>query len=258
MRRVRVIPVIMIDRGRAVVSRNFKSKIYVGDPINAIRIFNDKEVDEVFIVEVSRDARTVAPDFELIAKMASESFMPLTYGGYLRHIDYAERIITCGVEKISFNSALFSDPDMVHTLSDRYGKQSIVASIDYGRNWLGNYVVKTNHGTRTVKGPIEDHIRRVVGLGVGEVFLNSIERDGTFKGYDLAMIRFVSDLLKIPLVACGGAASIEDFRLAVEHGASAVAAGAMFFFKGGIESILINYPSQRTLTSELYDVLGQR
>ncbi|MGC1242428.1 MAG: HisA/HisF-related TIM barrel protein [Chryseosolibacter sp.] len=255
MKRVRVIPLIMIENGRAVVTRHFKSPVYVGDPINAIRIFNDKEVDELFIVDITKHPKKSRPDFDLISKMASESFMPLAYGGHLRSMEHAETIVKSGVEKISFNTALFSNPEMIRELSGRYGKQSIIASIDYKKNWAGQEVIRTSHNTRSVAGAFERQLRYVLELGVGEVFLNAIQHDGTLKGYDLKMIHFVSKILNIPVVACGGAASIEDFRKAIEHGASAVAAGAMFFFKGGMDAVLINYPGQDKLTSELYGLL---
>jgi imidazole glycerol-phosphate synthase subunit HisF len=255
MKRVRVIPLLMIDDGRAVITRNFKTPVYVGDPLNAIRIFNDKEVDELFIVDITRNAKTSRPDFELIAMMASESFMPLAYGGHVRRIEDAEKIINCGIEKLSFNTALFSDPVMVKELSYRYGRQSIIASVDYKKNWLGKPVIRTDHNSRTVGGNFPQNIERILSLGVGEILLNSIDRDGCFSGYDLEMIRTVSALVNIPVVACGGAASVDDFKNAVSNGASAAAAGAMFYFKGSIDAVLINYPDQQVLTTRLYDLL---
>jgi cyclase len=188
--------------------------------------------------------------------MASESFMPLAYGGHLNSIKDAETIITCGVEKISFNTALFSQPEMVRELSYRYGKQSIVASIDYRKGWLGKYAVRTNNNSRTVRLKMEGVLQHILSLGVGEILLNSIDRDGTLSGYDFAMIQFVSGQVNVPLVACGGAASVHDFKKAVDCGASATAAGAMFYFKGSFDAVLINYPSQQLLTAELYDVPG--
>jgi imidazole glycerol-phosphate synthase subunit HisF len=255
MKRVRVIPLLMIDNGRAVVTRRFTRPVYVGDPLNAIRIFNEKEVDELFIVDITRKPKREGPDFDLIGKMASESFMPIAYGGKLRTIQQVEKIITCGIEKISFNTALFSDPEMVMEASYRYGKQSIIASVDYRKNWLGKKVIRTHYNTLTVDGSVEENVRRIVSLGVGEIFLNAIDKDGTFTGYDEHMIRSVSELIDMPLVACGGAASVTDFKNAILHGASAVAAGAMFYFKGSVDAVLINYPNQRTLTTQLYDLL---
>jgi imidazole glycerol-phosphate synthase subunit HisF len=255
MKRVRVIPLLMIDNGRAVVTRRFKRPVYVGDPLNAIRIFNEKEVDELFIVDITRKPKREGPDFDLISKMASESFMPVAYGGKLRSLEQVERIITCGIEKVSFNTALFSHPDMIMEASYRYGKQSIIASVDFRTNWLGKKVIRTNYNTQTVEGSMEENLRRIVSLGVGEIFLNSIDKDGTFTGYDEHMIRAVSQLVNVPLVACGGASSVTDFKNAVSHGASATAAGAMFYFKGSVDAVLINYPNQQTLRTQLYDLL---
>src|SRR5687768_14616850 len=162
MKRVRVIPLLMIDNGRAVVTRRFTRPVYVGDPLNAIRIFNEKEVDELFIVDITRKQKREGPDFDLISKMASESFMPVAYGGKLRTLQQVERIITCGIEKVSFNTALFSHPDMIMEASYRYGKQSIIASVDYHTNWLGKKVIRTNYNTLTVDGSVEENLRRIV------------------------------------------------------------------------------------------------
>ena len=255
MKRVRVIPLLMIDNGRAVITRGFRNQIYVGDPINAIRIFNDKEVDELIILDISKKPKFNGPDFELISKMASESFMPLAYGGHLRTAKDAERIITSGIEKVSFNTALFSNPEMVGELANRYGKQSIIASIDYRKNWLGRYQVRTNNNTRTVRQKLEHILKHVLSLGVGEILLNAIDKDGTRTSYDLPMVEFVSRRVDVPVVACGGAASVKDFQKAIAHGASAAAAGAMFYFKGSFDAVLINYPNQQTLAAQLYDLL---
>jgi cyclase len=246
----------MIDGGRAVITRKFKNSVYVGDPINAIRIFNDKEVDELIILDITKSKKHPGPDFDLISKMASESFMPLAYGGHLKTIKDAETIVTCGVEKISFNTALFSQPEMLRELSYRYGKQSIIASIDYRKSWRGKSCVRTNNNGRTVPLKMEDVLQHVLSLGAGEILLNSIDSDGTLSGYDFDMIRFVSTRVNVPVIACGGAASVQDFKKAVDCGASAAAAGAMFYFKGSFDAVLINYPSQQLLTAELYDVSG--
>jgi cyclase len=245
----------MIDNGRAVITRGFKNQIYVGDPINAIRIFNDKEVDELIILDISKKPTYNGPDFDLISKMASESFMPLAYGGHLHTVQDAERIITCGVEKLSFNTALFSHPEMIRELSHRYGKQSVIASVDFKKKWLGGYVVRTNRNTRSIRQNLEHILKHILSLGVGEILLTAIDQDGTRSGYYLPMIEFVSSRVDVPVVACGGAASVYDFQKAITHGASAAAAGAMFYFKGSFDAVLINYPNQQILSTQLYDLL---
>lgn len=256
MKRIRVIPIIMIDNGRAVVTRKFENPVYVGDPINSIKIFNDKEVDELIILDITSKKKRNEPDLKLIEKMASESFMPLAYGGHVSKISEAEALINCGVEKISFNTALFSNPGVVKELSYRNGKQSVIASLDVKKNWLGKYVIKTRGGTETVNLDLETAVKKVLDLGAGEIIVNSIDHDGSLTGYDEVLIRRVTACSNVPVIACGGAAKVTDFKVAVMNGkASAVAAGAMFFFKGGFNAVLVNYPDQQTLKAELYTQL---
>jgi cyclase len=256
MKRVRVIPLVLIDNGRAVVTRKFKNPVYIGDPLNAIKIFNDKEVDELIILDITKKGKNGCPDFDLISKMASESFMPLAYGGHVPNMRDAESIVRCGIEKICFNTALFSHPEMVSQLSARYGKQSIIASVDFKKNWLGKYEVRTARNREAVRRPFSEVFKYIVSLGVGEILLNSIDRDGCRNGYELDVIQHVSKLLNVPVIACGGAATVSDFKKAIRHGASAAAAAATFYFKGDVNGVLINYPSQQVLTSELYDLPG--
>jgi imidazole glycerol-phosphate synthase subunit HisF len=256
MRRIRVIPVIMIDNGRAVVTRKFSNPVYVGDPINSIKILNEKEVDELVILDITNKKKRSKPDFQLIEKMASESFMPLAYGGHVTTIQDAEILIKSGIEKIVFNTALFTHPGMIKELSYRCGRQSIVASIDVDRNLFGQYVIKTKNASQTVGKNLEAILSEIEELGVGEIFLNSIHCDGSMAGYDEKLIGRVSACIHVPLIACGGAASISDFVKAIrDRKASAVAAGAMFFFKGSFNAVLVNYPDQKTLISELYSNL---
>lgn len=254
MKRIRVIPVIMIERGRAVITRKFGKRIYVGDPINAIKILNDKEVDELIILDITSKKEQRTPDFDLIEKMASESFMPLAYGGHVNDIKTAERIIKCGVEKISFNSAIFYNPDMVSAFCRQFGNQSAIASIDIKKNIFGDYVIKTRNGDTRIGADIEASLKSILQLGVGEVLVNSIDRDGSLSGYDTKLIKRVAECINVPLIALGGAGSMADFVQAVKGGnASAVAAGAMFFFKGSFNAVLVNYPDQRALTTHLYN-----
>lgn len=254
MRRIRVIPLLMIDNGKAVVTRGFKNPVYVGDPINAIKIFNDKEVDELIILDISDQKRNKTPDFNLIKDMASESFMPIAYGGHVNTVADAERVINSGIEKISFNTALFHNSEVVQTIAYRFGSQSVVASIDIEKNFFGKYVVKTRGGKELIKGGLDDILKRVVSLGVGEILLNFINNDGSLKGYDKHLLSQCTKCIRVPLVACGGASKVEDFVEAVKEGkASAVAAGAMFYFKGSFNSVLINYPDQQELSQKFYN-----
>ncbi len=256
MRRVRVIPLIMIESGRAVVTQRFSKPIYVGDPINSIKIFNDKEVDELIILDITDKKVQNEPNQKLIEKMASESFMPLAYGGHVTKLSEAESLINCGIEKISFNTSLFTNPDLVRELSYRNGKQSVIASLDVKKNWLGKYVIKTRGGTQSVGSDIEGIVGKILELGVGEILVNGIDQDGLRVGYDIQLIKRITSKCNVPVIACGGASTVLDFKSAIEHGgASAVAAGAMFFFKGGFNAVLVNYPDQETLTSNLYSHL---
>ncbi|MCB0489358.1 MAG: HisA/HisF-related TIM barrel protein [Cyclobacteriaceae bacterium] len=256
MRRVRVIPIILLDEGRAVITQKFGKPIYVGDPINAIKILNDKEVDELIILDITKKGKRSAPDFDLIATMASESFMPLAYGGHVKSVSDAERIIKSGIEKISFNSALFSHPQVVREFSQRFGSQSTIASIDIKKNFWGTYDIRTLNGNRKVGTDIEGILTTIAQLNVGEILINSIDHDGTLKGYDIPLIRRVAACIDVPLIACGGASSISDFFSAVSVGkATAVAAGAMFFFKGSFDAVLVNYPDQKALITHLYNNL---
>ena len=257
MRRVRVIPLLLIDNGRAVITRKFKERIYVGDPINTIKILNDKEIDELIILDITRKSNRTQPDFELIAKLASESFMPLAYGGHVNSVKDAEQIIKLGVEKVSFNSAIMNNPEVIKEMAYRYGKQSIIASIDITKNWLGRSVIRFNQDAKKqTRTDIPTILKKIVSLGAGEILLNTVHRDGTMQGYDLETINSITAMVDIPVVACGGAATIEDFEQAINHGASAVAAGAMFYFMGNQTSILVNYPNQKLLTEKLYSRLG--
>lgn len=249
MKRVRVIPLILIENGRAVITVKFKRRIYVGDPINVIKIFNDKEVDELIILDITDKKLRNRPDFDLISQMASESFMPLAYGGFLNTVNDVDRVIRSGIEKVSFNTALFENPELVKSVVDRWGRQSVVGSLDVSRNFFGDFSVRL----KSSKSGIDSAISHVADTGIGELLLTAADRDGTMSGYDLELIRRVSSRLDIPLVAAGGARTIHDFYQAVEAGASAVAAGAMFCFKGSYNSVLINYPEQQTLHDEVFN-----
>ncbi len=253
MRRIRVIPLMLIDNGKAVVTRQFSKPIYVGDPINAMKVFNEKEVDEMLVVDITAPSKMPEPDFDLLSKLASESFMPLTYGGRVSTMRQVETIIGCGIEKISFNTSIFNHPDLINEVATRFGKQSVVASLDIKRNLFGKYVIKINRGRQSVNMNLEQCAAHLMRIGVGEVALTSMDHDGMLCGYHYDLIRQLSKLVNVPIIACGGASSVADFVKAVENGASAVAAGAMFYFKGGFSAVLINYPEQQFLKKNLYE-----
>jgi cyclase len=252
MRRVRVIPSLLVQNGGLVKSVRFKDHIYVGDPINAIRIFNEKEVDEIIIQDISATAEKRGPAMEMIRNFASEAFMPLGYGGGVTKLGEIDQLISSGVEKVILNTSAFRNPDLVRQGANYCGSQSIVVSIDVRKNFFGRSRVYIRNGqTTTGLDPIE-FAKKMEDLGAGELIVNSVERDGTYRGYDTALLRTVSDAVKIPVVAVGGAGAVPDFVDAVTHGASAVAAGSMFVFQRPHRAVLISYPSQQELKENLF------
>lgn len=252
MRRIRVIPVLLLHNRGLVKSVKFKDYKYVGDPINAVKIFNEKEVDEICILDITATKQKKQPDITHITEIVSEAFMPLSYGGGVANLEQAEKLFYNGVEKIILNYAAAHNKKLIGEISNRYGKQSVMASIDYKSNWLGRTSVYTLNGEENIKTTPVDKAKEMQDCGAGEIILNSIARDGTYSGYDLPMIEKVSKSVGIPVVACGGASSIEDFKKAVDAGASAVAAGSMFVFQRPHNAVLISYPNQENLRKELF------
>jgi cyclase len=250
MKRVRVIPSLLIQNGGLVKSIRFKNHKYVGDPINAVKIFNEKGVDEIVILD--RTVAETGPKFERIKDIASEAFMPLGYGGGISTLNQIKRLINDGVEKIVLNTQALKNPRLVSDGAKYVGSQSIVISIDVKKNIFGKYKVFAENGTKNTGIDPLQHAKDMEAAGAGEILLNSIDRDGTFEGFDYQLIHRISNSIDIPVVALGGASSILDFRKAVEHGASAVAAGSMFVFQGPHRAVLISYPSQSELKKNLF------
>lgn len=247
MLKPRVIPVLLLQNDGLVKTTKFKDPKYVGDPINAIKIFNDKEVDElVFLdIEASKGKRSI--DYELISNIASECFMPLCYGGGIKDIESIRKILQLGVEKIAINSYAFENPDLIKEAALLFGTSTIVISIDVKKNIFGKYEIWTNGGTKKIKTGLNEAILNMEQLGAGEILINSIDKDGTMLGYDCKLIEQVSKLVSIPVVAAGGAGKILDFKNAINSGASAVAAGSMFVFHGKHKAVLITYPSRKEI-----------
>jgi cyclase len=249
---VRVIPVLLVKDGKLVKTVRFKDPTYVGDPINALRIFNEKEVDELIFTDISATVERKPPPFDLIGKIASECFMPLAYCGGVRTIQDIRTILNLGVEKVGLNTLAVENSQFVKEASDLFGSQSIVVSIDVKKNKFGKYQVATHGGRKTHGIDPVSHAVLCARMGAGEILLNSIDLDGTMKGYDLDLLQQVTREMKVPVIACGGAGGLDDFVQAVQVGcASAVAAGSMFVFYGKHRAVLINYPSQRELEVRL-------
>lgn len=252
MRRVRVIPVLQIENRKLVKTTGFKNPAYVGDPLNTLRILNDKQVDEVVVIDIGASRNKRIPDLDFIRQLAGECFMPMSYGGGVDSIDQAAEIFQAGIEKIIIGSAFFNKPRLVKEISQKFGSQSVMVSVDVRKNWLGIQKVFVNSGTvDTTHTPLSYGIL-AQQQGAGELLLQSIDREGTFKGYDFDLIEKVSHELSIPVVPLGGAASLADFLRAIQAGASAVAAGNMFVFKGPHRAVLINYPDQNSLIENIY------
>ncbi len=253
MLKTRVIPTLLLRNGGLVKGTQFKNHRYVGDPINAVKIFNEKEVDELILLDIGATALEKGPDFDLIMDIASEAFMPVGYGGGITTVAQIERLFNLGIEKAVINTSAFFNPELVREASSVAGSQSIVVSIDVRTNWLGSYEVYVKNGTQRTRNNPVDYARKMRDLGAGELIVCSIDREGTAKGYDLKLLQSICSAVDIPVVASGGAGAIKDFRDAViTAGASGVAAGDMFVFYGKHKAVLITYPSYSELR-KLFD-----
>lgn len=249
----RVIPCLLVQNERLVKTIRFKNPSYVGDPVNAIKIYNEKEVDELILVDISATVEQRLPSFKLIEQVTSECFMPLCYGGGIRTLEEIQRILTLGVEKVAINSYAVEKPLFIREASERFGSQSIVLSLDVKKTIWGKYVIYTHGGRKATKLDPVEFSRQAEAMGAGEVLLNAIDRDGTWEGYDLDLIKAVTDVVSIPVIACGGAGSIDDFSDAVKKGgASAVAAGSMVVYQGKDLGVLINFPAREELKKVLH------
>ena len=248
MKRPRVIPCLLLSDGNLVKTKKFKNPDYLGDPINAVRIFNEKGVDELCVQDIGIAKSGGSIDFSLLSDIASEAFMPLCYGGGIRSLHEAELLFRIGFEKVMLNTALVENPSLVTDIAKRFGVQSVVASIDAAQNVLGQPSIAVRGGTKRSAITPKAMAVRAEELGAGEILLNSMQRDGMRNGYDLKLIREVTTGLKIPLIACGGAGKISDFAEALECGnAHAVAAGSLFVYYGPLQAVLIHMPDEEEL-----------
>jgi len=250
----RVIPCLLLRDGALVKTRQFKNARYVGDPINTIRIFNEKEVDELMVLDINASREKREPNYELIENFASECFMPLCYGGGVRSVQQAGRLFRLGVEKICLQSAALENPELISELADRFGSQSIVISVDIAINWLKQTCLYDSRSRGKLKRSWLNFMKEAVTRGAGEVVINLVDRDGMMIGYDLEIIKEAADAVNVPLIVLGGAGDIAHFRQAIDAGASACAAGSMFIFMGKHRAVMINYPRydelQRIMNNE--------
>ena len=245
-----------MDKGRLVKTAKFRHPRYVGDPINTIRIFNDKEVDEIALLDISASKQARAPDLEKIREIAGECFMPLAYGGGISSLEQMDSLVKAGVEKLVFNTALKECPALIREGVRVYGSQSIVVSLDVRKHWLGSYQCRVKSGSSALGLSLAQACQQIVDLGAGEIMLNNISREGAGKGYDLSLVQAVTSSVPIPVVAIGGASSVEDMFQCVDKGhASAVGVGSLFVFKGAHKAVLVSYPDQQSLRQNIYDRL---
>jgi len=254
MLNIRVIPVLLLRNNGLVKGVQYRNHKYVGDPINAVKIFNEKEVDELVFLDISATLNKKGPNFELIKDIASEAFMPFAYGGGITELKDIEKLFNIGVEKVILNSIAYKNPEIISEAAKIYGNQSIVVSIDIKKTAFNQQRIFTHNGSKRIKVNLVDYIKNAEQLGAGELIINSIDRDGTMNGYDIELIKKISELVSIPVVACGGAGNMNDFKLAVKQAnASAVAAGSMFVFNGPHRAVLISYPNYDDLVNLLKD-----
>ncbi|WFL78721.1 AglZ/HisF2 family acetamidino modification protein [Altererythrobacter arenosus] len=244
MLRPRIVPCLLIHEGGLVKTVRFRDPTYVGDPINAVRIFNEKESDELVVLDIDASANGVEPDFKLIEHLAAECRMPLCYGGGVTTVDQAKRIISLGVEKVALSSAAVANPDLISAIADSVGRQSTVVVIDTRKRTFGsNYDVYTHNGTRKTGLAPTDFAQQAEARGAGEIIVNSIDRDGTLKGYDVGLARQMRAAVNTPLSFLGGAGRLEDIESLIrEVGVVGASAGSLFVFKGKYRAVLINYP----------------
>jgi len=245
MLRPRIIPSLLVHENGLVKTVNFKNPKYVGDPINAVRIFNEKAVDELAIFDIDATVLGKEPNYSLIERLANQSMMPLCYGGGVKTVEQAQRIFSLGIEKIALSSAVFQNPNLITQISERVGSQSVIVVLDVKKKLLGGYEVYTHNGKKATGINPFKFVEEAQKLGAGEIVINSIDKDGVMKGYDLDLIAKVREKISLPMTVLGGAGSLEDIEKVIDvHGVIGVAAGSLFVFKGPYKAVLINYPTQ--------------
>ena len=239
----RVIPSLLLKDNGLYKTKNFSNPSYIGDPVNVVKIFNEKEVDEIVILDISASLENKEPNFKLLAEIAGEAFMPLAYGGGIRTVEDARQIFSMGYEKVVLNTIAFEDMSIIERLANEFGSQSIVVSVDIKRNLLRQAKVYSMSGNKkTSYSPLEA-VKKLEGKGVGEILLNFIDRDGCMNGYDLSLVKEVTSIVNVPVAVCGGAGSLQDLVSVVnEGGASAAVAGSLFVYYGPHKAVLMNYP----------------
>lgn len=250
MVRTRVIPCLQLINGSLVKTVRFRNHAYIGDPVNTVRIFNELEVDELCFLDIRASVRGTEPDFELLKQIAEECFMPLSYGGGVRSFESAQKILSLGFEKVIVNTQAFRQPQLIRKIANHFGSQAIIGSIDVKRNLWGRHQLYINDGTEKVDVDPVRWAEQLVDVGIGELLITSIDREGTWEGYDLDIIRKISAAVSVPVIANGGAGCIEHLYEAISTAnASAVAVGSMIMYQQKGMGVLINFPDKVALES---------
>ena len=254
MLRPRIIPSLLLQDNGLVKTVNFKNPKYVGDPINAVKIFNEKEVDELAIFDIDATAKGQEPNYSLIERIANQSRMPLCYGGGVKTVEQAQKIFGLGIEKIALSTAVLQNPELITQIADRVVAQSVILVLDVKKKLFGGYEVYTHNGKKATGINPFEFVAKAQELGAGEIIINSIDQDGVMKGYDLALIDKVREKISLPLTVLGGAGSLADIAKVIEkHKIIGVAAGSLFVFKGVYKAVLINYPTKEEKENIYYN-----
>ena len=247
----RVIPCLLIKNGGLVKTTKFKKPSYVGDPINTIKIFNEKEVDELIILDIEASKQGNGPDFNLVAEIASECFIPLCYGGGITNLEEAKKLFSIGVEKICIQSSVLKDFTLLSQISNQFGSQSVVVSIDIKNNWFNKKSLYSSKNNRYLRKSWQAFIQEAIKSGAGEIVVNFVDKDGMRKGQDLEFIKEAGNISSVPVIYIGGIGSLDDIKSSIDSGADAVGAGSFFVYHGPHKAVLITYPEYEVIRSIL-------
>lgn len=241
----RLIPCLLLKGNGLVKTINFKNPTYIGDPINTVKIFNEKEVDELVFLDIDATAKNKEPNYKILSEIANECFMPLAYGGGIKTFEQAQKIFNIGIEKVVINSAAYSNPKLITQIAEVYGNQAIIAAIDVKKNFFGKLNCVSNNATVKQNKNIIDWVKELENAGAGEILITSVDKEGTWEGFDNELIEQVVKATNLPVIAHGGAGKIEDVKRALhQYHADAVALGSMVVYQKKGFGVLINFPSR--------------
>ena len=241
----RIIPCVLYSDGGLVKTKKFRSPNYIGDPINSLRLFNDMGVDELLFIDIDASKNKSEPNFTLVQEIASECFMPLSYGGGVKDVHTVEKLLKMGVEKVAINSAFLSNLNLCKKISQEFGSSTLIGSIDVRKNLIGRYRVYNHIKKKILSMDPIDYAKQLEAYGVGEIFINNVDLDGTFNGYDISLLQEIENKLSVPIIPCGGAGSLTDLsEVFNKTKIKAVAAGSIFVYTGKFNAVLINFPTE--------------